>query len=59
MAYRVAIVRYWLRCTPYGCKARASIKVRHYVLDALLSPANPAAQGGGVTALAIKCTKTP
>ena len=64
LAYRVAGVCYWLRCTPYGCKVKTSVKVRHYVPDAvvssyadtgknpwrevaLMSPANPSAQGGG------------
>lgn len=64
LAYRVSGVCYWLRCTPYGCKVKTSVKVRHYVPDAvvssyadtgnnpwrelaLMSPANPSAQGGG------------
>ncbi|MCP1463326.1 TIGR03756 family integrating conjugative element protein [Pseudomonas sp. S3E17] len=64
LAYRVVGVCYWLRCTPYGCKVKTSVKVRHYVPDAvvssyadtgknpwrevaLMSPANPSAQGGG------------
>lgn len=64
LAYRIVGVCYWLRCTPYGCQVKTSVKVRHYVPDAvvssyantganpwrevaLLSPANPSAQGGG------------
>lgn len=62
--YRISGICYWLRCTPLGCKVKTSVKVRHYVPDAvvssyadtganpwrevaLMSPANPSAQGGG------------
>lgn len=37
LAYRVVGVCYWLRCTPYGCKVKTSVKVRHYVPDAVVS----------------------
>lgn len=37
LAYRVAGVCYWLRCTPFGCQVKTSIKVRHYVPDAVVS----------------------
>ena len=28
---------YWLYCTPFGCSVRTSVKVRHYVPDAVVS----------------------
>lgn len=37
LAYRVVGVCYWLRCTPYGCKVKTSVKVRHFVPDAVVS----------------------
>ncbi|AZF53184.1 hypothetical protein C4J85_2699 [Pseudomonas sp. R4-34-07] len=37
LAYRIVGVCYWLRCTPYGCKVKTSVKVRHYVPDAVVS----------------------
>ena len=37
LAYRVIGICYWLRCTPYGCKVKTSVKVRHYVPDAVVS----------------------
>lgn len=37
LEYRVAGVCYWLFCTPFGCSVRTSIKVRHYVPDAVVS----------------------
>ncbi|MGL4667460.1 MAG: TIGR03756 family integrating conjugative element protein, partial [Saezia sp.] len=35
--YKVVGICYWLYCTPWGCKVRTSIKVRHYVPDAVVS----------------------
>ncbi|WP_425528502.1 TIGR03756 family integrating conjugative element protein [Xanthomonas oryzae] len=35
--YRVVGVCYWLFCTSFGCTVRTSVKVRHYVPDAVVS----------------------
>ena len=35
--YRVAGICYWLNCTPFGCSLETSVKVRHYVPDAVVS----------------------
>lgn len=35
--YRVVGICYWLLCGLHGCKVRTSIKVRHYVPDAVVS----------------------
>ena len=35
--YRVAGICYWLFCTWTGCTVRTSVKVRHYVPDAVVS----------------------
>ena len=35
--YRVAGICYWLFCTSTGCTVRTSVKVRHYVPDAVVS----------------------
>ncbi|ASY86714.1 TIGR03756 family integrating conjugative element protein [Xanthomonas citri pv. malvacearum] len=37
LAYRVVGVCYWLYCTWSGCTVRTSVKVRHYVPDAVVS----------------------
>lgn len=37
LAYRVVGICYWLLCTPYGCSVETSVKVRHYVPDAVVS----------------------
>lgn len=37
LEYRVVGICYWLRCTLFGCSVRTSIKVRHYVPDAVVS----------------------
>lgn len=37
LAYRVVGVCYWLRCTAFGCKVKTSMKIRHYVPDAVVS----------------------
>ncbi|CAB5671207.1 integrating conjugative element protein, PFL_4710 family [Delftia tsuruhatensis] len=37
LEYRVTGLCYWLQCTPFGCKVRTSVKVRHYVPDAVVS----------------------
>jgi len=37
LEYRVVGICYWLFCTPFGCSVRTSVKVRHYVPDAVVS----------------------
>ncbi len=37
LEYRVIGICYWLFCTPYGCSVKTSVKVRHYVPDAVVS----------------------
>lgn len=37
LEYRVVGVCYWLRCTISGCSVETSVKVRHYVPDAVVS----------------------
>src|SRR3546814_2222132 len=37
LEYRVVGICYWLYCTPFGCSVRTSVKVRHYVPDAVVS----------------------
>jgi integrating conjugative element protein (TIGR03756 family) len=37
LEYRIAGICYWLYCTPFGCSVRTSVKVRHYVPDAVVS----------------------
>ncbi|QNM96702.1 TIGR03756 family integrating conjugative element protein [Chitinimonas koreensis] len=37
LEYRVVGICYWLLCTNFGCTVRTSVKVRHYVPDAVVS----------------------
>ncbi|MEG7168082.1 TraU family protein, partial [Pseudomonas aeruginosa] len=37
LEYRVVGICYWLYCTYGGCSVRTSVKVRHYVPDAVVS----------------------
>lgn len=37
LEYRVTGICYWLYCTLTGCSVRTSVKVRHYVPDAVVS----------------------
>lgn len=37
LEYRVVGICYWLYCTLGGCTVRTSVKVRHYVPDAVVS----------------------
>ena len=37
LAYRVVGICYWLYCSHAGCSVRTSVKVRHYVPDAVVS----------------------
>ncbi len=37
LEYRVVGICYWLFCTTFSCSVRTSVKVRHYVPDAVVS----------------------
>src|SRR5690606_30706272 len=37
LAYRISGICYWLYCTPFGCSVRTSVRVSHYVPDAVVS----------------------
>lgn len=37
LAYRVVGICYWLNCGAFGCRVHTSVKVRHYVPDAVVS----------------------
>lgn len=37
LEYRVVGICYWLYCTWGGCTVRTSVKVRHYIPDAVVS----------------------
>lgn len=37
LEYRVVGICYWLRCGAFGCSVRTSVRVRHYVPDAVVS----------------------
>lgn len=37
LEYRVVGICYWLYCTTFGCSVRTSVKVRHYIPDAVVS----------------------
>ncbi|PMR75283.1 TIGR03756 family integrating conjugative element protein [Billgrantia endophytica] len=37
LSYRVTGVCYWLYCSAFGCSVRASVKVQHYVPDAVVA----------------------
>ncbi|AKG68264.1 integrating conjugative element protein, PFL_4710 family [Serratia fonticola] len=37
LEYRVVGICYWLFCTPWGCKVRTSVKVKHYIPNAVVS----------------------
>jgi integrating conjugative element protein (TIGR03756 family) len=37
LAYRVIGICYWLQCNAKGCRIRTSVKVHHYVPDAVVS----------------------
>uniref|UniRef100_UPI003FD89C79 TIGR03756 family integrating conjugative element protein n=1 Tax=Pseudomonas caspiana TaxID=1451454 RepID=UPI003FD89C79 len=40
LEYRVVGICYWLYCTVSGCTVRTSVKVRHYIPDAVVSSYN-------------------
>lgn len=40
MEYRITGLCYWLLCTPFGCTVKTSIKVRHYLPNAVVSAYN-------------------
>ena len=37
LEYRVVGICFWLRCTSFGCSVQTSVKVRHFVPDAVVS----------------------
>ena len=37
LEYRISGICYWLYCTPFGCSVRTSVRVSHYVPDAVVS----------------------
>ncbi|VXD06796.1 conserved exported hypothetical protein [Enterobacterales bacterium 8AC] len=37
LEYRIAGICYWLLCTPFGCVVRTSVKVKHYIPNAVVS----------------------
>lgn len=44
ISWRVSGICYWLFCTPFGCKVRTSVKVTHFIPEAVVSAyAQPAA----------------
>ncbi|MDE9525041.1 TIGR03756 family integrating conjugative element protein [Xenorhabdus bovienii] len=40
ISWRVKGICYWLFCTPWGCKVRTSVKVEHYIPEAVVSTYN-------------------
>lgn len=44
ISWRVSGICYWLLCTPFGCKVRTSVKVTHFIPEAVVSAYNT--QGG-------------
>ncbi|CAJ7950099.1 TIGR03756 family integrating conjugative element protein [Burkholderia pseudomallei] len=40
LAWRIVGVCYWLSCSAFGCTVQTSVKVRHYVPDAVVSSYN-------------------
>lgn len=42
LEYKITGICYWLLCTPYGCTVETSIKVRHYIPNAVVSAYNQA-----------------
>ena len=37
LEYRISGVCYWLFCTAWGCTVRTSVKVKHYIPNAVVS----------------------
>ena len=37
LEYRVVGICFWLRCSSFGCSVETSVKVRHFVPDAVVS----------------------
>lgn len=37
IAWRISGICYWLFCTPFGCSVRTSVKVTHYIPEAVVS----------------------
>ena len=40
LEYRVVGMCFWLRCSLYSCSVETSVKVRHYIPDAVVSSYN-------------------
>lgn len=57
ISWRISGICYWLFCTPFGCSVKTSVKVTHFipeaVVSAYLSPgANPWTEMSAVSSLA-------
>ncbi|ATZ93043.1 TIGR03756 family integrating conjugative element protein [Dickeya fangzhongdai] len=37
ISWRISGICYWLFCTPFGCQVRTSVKVTHFIPDAVVS----------------------
>lgn len=37
ISWRISGICYWLMCTPFGCTVKTSIKVRHFIPEAVVS----------------------
>ncbi|ENI8091251.1 TIGR03756 family integrating conjugative element protein [Salmonella enterica] len=37
ISWRISGICYWLKCTPFGCTVKTSIKVRHFIPEAVVS----------------------
>lgn len=37
LSWRISGICYWLFCTPFGCTVRTSVKVTHYIPEAVIS----------------------
>ncbi|CDL86688.1 putative exported protein [Xenorhabdus cabanillasii JM26] len=40
ISWRIKGICYWLFCTPWGCKVRTSVKVEHFIPEAVVSAYN-------------------
>ena len=56
--YRVVGICYWLFCTTFGCSVRTSVKVRHYVPDAVVSSYSNTGQNPWVEVRAMSAPNT-
>jgi integrating conjugative element protein (TIGR03756 family) len=37
ISWRISGICYWLLCTPFGCSVKTSVKVTHYIPEAVVS----------------------